>query len=213
MNHAAFIRARTTLGPVPLVPEVRLHTAPEAIALWEATEADLGLGNLPPPFWAFAWAGGQALARYVLDHREVVAGRTVLDFASGSGLCAIAAALAGAAAVRAVDIDPYAAEAVTLNAAANAVAVETVRADVVGTRGPWTTILAGDVSYQKDMADSVHAWLAGEARRGVSVLIGDPARAYLPRAALRQLASYDVPVPSGLEDAARKRSFVFTLDA
>jgi predicted nicotinamide N-methyase len=196
---------------VPFVPEIRLHLADEAMALWAMTEADLGRLNLPPPFWAFAWAGGQALARFVLDERVWVEGQHVLDFASGSGLCAIAAAQAGAASVRAVDIDPYAASAIDINAAANAVRVETICDDLVGQAGPWTVILAGDISYQKDVADRVHAWLADEARRGVTVLIGDPGRAYLPKTTLRQLAAYDVPVLPSLEDTAMKRTFVLTL--
>lgn len=209
-DHAGFIRANTRLQPVPFVPELRLHLADEAMALWELTEADLGRLNLPPPFWAFAWAGGQALARFVLDHAHWVAGRHVLDFASGSGLCALAAMKAGAAYAVAVDIDPYAASATALNARANAVAVEAVRDDVVGRQGDWTVILAGDISYQKDLAERVHAWLAEEARRGIAVLVGDPGRAYLPRT-LHALAAYDVPVLASLEDAMVKRTQVLTL--
>lgn len=209
-DHAAFIRANTRLLAVPFVPEIRLYLADEAMALWAMTEADLGTLNLPPPFWAFAWAGGQALARFILDTPSWVAGQHVLDFASGSGLCAIAAAQAGAALVQAVDIDPYATAAMGLNAAANAVKVDVVRDDLVGQTGPWTVILAGDISYQKDVADRVHAWLTDEARRGVTVLIGDPGRAYLPKSVLKQLAAYDVPVLPSLEDTAMKRTFVFT---
>ena len=195
---------------MPFVPEIRLYLADEAMALWEMTEADLGRLNLPPPFWAFAWAGGQALARFILDEPTWVTGQHVLDFASGSGLCAIAAAQAGAARVQAVDIDPYATTAIDSNAAANAVQVEAIRDDLVGQSGPWTVILAGDISYQKDVADRVHAWLEQEARRGVTVLIGDPGRAYLPTT-LRQLAVYDVPVLPSLEDTTIKRSFVLTV--
>ena len=186
--------------------------AGEAVALWEQTEANCGRRDTAPPFWGFAWAGGQALARYIIDRPATVAGHRVLDFASGSGLCALAAAKAGAA-VQAADIDPYAAAAIALNAEANAVAVEVVCRDLVGVAGPWTMILAGDISYQKDLAERVYAWLSAEARRGVAVLIGDPARAYLPRSALRELAAYDVPVLPGLEDAARKASFVFAMEA
>jgi len=196
---------------VPFVPELSLHLADEAMALWEMTEADLGRLNLPPPFWAFAWAGGQALARFILDNPEWVAGKHVLDFASGSGLCALAAARAGAASVQAVDIDPYATTAIRLNAAANGVQVKALCDDLVGRAGPWTVVLAGDISYQKDVADRVHTWLAAEARRGVCVLIGDPGRAYLPKATLRQLAAYDVPVLPSLEDTAMKRTFVLTV--
>ena len=212
-ERAVFIEAHTRLLPVPFVPELRLHTADEATALWEKTEADLGRLNLPPPFWAFPWAGGQALARFLLDDPGRLRAEHVLDFASGSGLCAIAAAKVGGTRVEAVDIDPYAAAAITLNARANAVDVAVTLDDIIGRSGAWTTILAGDISYQKDLADRVHAWLAAEARRGVRVLIGDPGRSYLPRATLRQLASYDVPVNASLEDAAVKETFVFTLES
>jgi predicted nicotinamide N-methyase len=198
---------------VPFVPELRLHLADEAMALWEMTEADLGRLNLPPPFWAFAWAGGQALARFIFDEPRWVAGQHILDFASGSGLCALAAAKAGAASVRAADIDPYATAAIALNAAANGVRLDVIGDDIVGQCGPWTAILAGDISYQKDVADRVHLWLAEEARRGVVVLIGDPGRAYLPTTTLRQLAAYDVPVLPSLEDTAMKRTFVLTIAA
>ena len=196
---------------MPFVPELHLYLADEAMALWEMTEADLGRLNLPPPFWAFAWAGGQALARFILDNPEWVASQHVLDFASGSGLCALAAAKAGAASVQAADIDPYATAAIALNAAANGVQLVVIGDDIVGRSGSWTVILAGDISYQKDVADRVHLWLADEARRGVLVLIGDPGRAYLPRATLRQLAAYDVPVLPSLEDTAMKRTFVLTI--
>jgi predicted nicotinamide N-methyase len=211
-THAAFIQANTRLMAVPFVPEISLYLADEATALWEKTEADLAAKDLPPPFWAFAWAGGQALARYILDNPSLVAGQNVLDFASGSGICAIAAAKAGAGFVQAVDIDPYAAAAVSLNARENGVSVSGIQDDFVGLSGPWTMILAGDISYQKDMADRVHAWLAEEARRGVKVLTGDPGRAYLPLRTLRKLAEYDVPVMPSLEDAEIKRTRVFTVD-
>ena len=210
-DHAAFIRANTILARVPFVPELRLHLAQEATALWLKTEADLGAINLPPPFWAFAWAGGQALARFLLDAPAWVAGRHVLDFASGSGLCALAAARAGAARVQAVDIDPYAAVAIGLNAAANGLAVEAAQDDWVGTSGAWTVILAGDISYQRDVAERVHAWLAAEARRGVTVLVGDPRRAYLPSTGLRQVAAYEIPVMPDLEDANSKTAYVFAV--
>ncbi len=212
-DHAAFIRANTRLEPVPFAPELRLHLAAEALALWELTEADLGRLNLPPPFWAFAWAGGQALARFVLDAPHWVAGRRVLDFATGSGLCAIAAMKAGAACVEAADIDPYAAAAVALNARANGVTVGVLHEDVVDRAGAWDVILAGDISYQQDLAARVHAWLGREAGRGVTVLVGDPGRAYLPLSTLRVLKEYDVPVLPSLEDAAVKRTKVLTIAA
>lgn len=210
-DRAAFIRANTLLKPVPFVPELKLYLAEEAMALWELTEADLGRLDLPPPFWAFAWAGGQALARFLLDAPHWVAGRRVLDFAAGSGLCALAAARSGALAVEAADIDGYAAAAIGLNARANDVAVAVRHEDLVGCRGTWEVILAGDISYQKDVAERVHGWLAAEARRGVTVLVGDPGRAYLPASGLRLLAEYDIPVLPSLEDATLKRTKVLTV--
>jgi predicted nicotinamide N-methyase len=211
-THADFIRANTRLMAVPFVPELRLYLADEATALWEKTEEDLAAKDLPPPFWAFAWAGGQALARYVLDNPRVVANQNVLDFASGSGICAVAAAKAGASFVQAVDIDPFAAAAGILNAEANGVSITGIQDDLVGLPGPWTVILAGDISYQKDMAERIHAWLVTEARRGVKVLIGDPGRAYLPLRDLRKLAEYDVPVMPSLEDAEIKKTRVFAVE-
>jgi predicted nicotinamide N-methyase len=208
---AAFIRAETRLTPVPHAPEINLHVADEATALWQRTEEELGSIGLPPPFWAFAWAGGQALARYVLDHPEAVRGRSVLDFASGSGLVAIAAAKAGAAQVLACDIDPFAIAAIRLNAAANGVAIDPVLADLVGGDGGWDAVLAGDVCYEKDLARRAVAWFAFLRRRGATVLIGDPGRSYLPKDRLEALAAYEVPVTRSLEDAAIKRTCVWRL--
>jgi predicted nicotinamide N-methyase len=205
----AFIRAETRLRPVPHAPEVVLHVADEATALWQKTEEELGEIGLPPPFWAFAWAGGQALARYVLDHPEAVRGRHVLDFASGSGLVAIAAMKAGAARVTACDIDPFAIAAMGLNAAANGVAVEPVRADLVGQDGGWDAVLAGDICYERDLAQRVTEWLLALSRRGATVLIGDPGRSYLPADRLDRLAVYEVPVTRTLEDSDIKRSSVW----
>ena len=193
-DRAAFIRAQTRLLSPPLAPTIRLHLADEATELWQKTEDELGAIGLPPPFWAFAWAGGQALARYILDHAELVAGRHVLDFASGSGLVAIAAAQAGAREVEASDIDEFAVCAIGLNAALNHVAIAARLADLVGADEGWDVVLAGDVSYQKDMADAVTPWLRGLARRGALVLIGDPRRSYLAQEQLRALAAYSVPV-------------------
>jgi predicted nicotinamide N-methyase len=206
---AAFIRAETRLHPVPHAPEILLHVADEATALWARTEEELGAVGLPPPFWAFAWAGGQALARYVLDRPETVRGRTVLDFASGSGLVAIAAARAGAGRVEASDIDAFAVAAIRLNAGANGVAVEPVAEDLIGADRGWDTVLAGDICYERDLAARVVAWLEALARRGARVLVGDPGRSYLPRERLEALATYEVPVTRTLEDADIKRTSVW----
>jgi predicted nicotinamide N-methyase len=164
---------------------------------------------LNPPFWAFAWAGGQALARYVLDHPTAVAGRRVLDFASGSGLVAIAAAKSGAARIEACDVDPFAVAAIGLNAAANGVAVAARLADLVGADEGWETVLAGDICYEQDLARRVTSWLSDLERCGATVLIGDPGRSYLPSGRLETLAIYAVPVTRALEDADVKRSSVW----
>lgn len=209
LDRVAFIRAETRLRPVPHAPEISLHVADEATELWKRTEDELGEMGLPPPFWAFAWAGGQALARYVLDHPGVVAGKRVLDFASGSGLVAIAAAKAGAARVEANDIDPFALDAIAVNAAANDVAVAILPGDIVGRDLGWDVALAGDVSYERDMAQAVTDWLDALRARGASVLIGDPGRSYLARERLVRIAEYQVPVTRELEDAEIKRSGVW----
>lgn len=205
----AFILAHTRLMPVPHVPAIRLQLADEATPLWLKTEDELGEIGLPPPFWAFAWAGGQALARYVVDHPAIVAGRSVLDFAAGSGLVGIAAALAGARAVTCVDIDGFAAAAIGVNARANGAEVSVRHGDLVGRDEGWDVILAGDVCYERDMAEAVITWLAGLADRGATVLLGDPGRSYLPRARLVPLAVYEVPTTRELEDLAIKRTHVW----
>jgi predicted nicotinamide N-methyase len=210
-DRAAFIRANTRVLPVPHAPEIVLHVADEATELWRKTEEELGALGLPPPFWAFAWAGGQALARYLLDHPREVAGRRVLDFASGSGLVAIAAARAGAATVEASDIDAFAVAAMELNGAANRVAIAPRLADLVGTDEGWEVALAGDIFYERDTAEGVAGWLSGLSRRGAAVLVGDPGRSYLPRERLDQVAEYEVPVTRALEDAEIKRSGVWRL--
>ena len=190
------IRTGTRLGPVPLVPEIRLYQASEPISLWQRTETAAGRTGLDPPFWAFAWAGGQALARYLLDHPEAVAGRRAIDIASGSGLVAIAAARAGAAAVTAYDVDPLAIAAITVNAGANGVAVQAVCADVLdedGSPSPGTDlVLVADAFYERDLAGRMTRFLERGRTRGVAVLVGDFGRAYLPRDRLRPLAAYDV---------------------
>ncbi len=209
LDRAAFIRAQTRLLPVPHAPELRLHMAEEATDLWQKTEDELDAIGLPPPFWAFAWAGGQALARHVLDHPETVRGARVLDFASGSGLVAIAAARAGAAETTANDIDAFALAAIALNAAANGVAVRAQGGDLVGQDGGWDAVLAADIFYERDTAARVLPWLEGLAERGTRVLVGDPGRSYLDRSLLEAVATYDVPVSRALEDVPIKRSSVW----
>nr|WP_047580045.1 methyltransferase [Methylobacterium sp. ZNC0032] len=211
LDREAFIRAHTRLLPVPYAPEIALHVAEEATELWQKTEDDLAVIGLPPPFWAFAWAGGQALARYLLDHAQIVAGRRVLDFASGSGLVAIAAAKTGAGPVEACDIDAFAAAAIGINAAANGVTVVPRCEDLIGRDEGWDVICAGDVCYERDMAGRVIDWLSGLSARGATVLIGDPGRSYLPRGRLEAVATYEVPVTRALEDAEIKRSSVWRL--
>lgn len=213
LDRAAFIAAETRLLQPPLTPEIRLHLAEESIPLWTRTEEELGEAGLPPPFWAFAWAGGQALARHVLDHPEIVAGKRVLDFASGSGLVGVAAMRAGAASCLCADIDAFAAEAARLNAVANSVALETTTDDVIGVEGGFEVILAGDICYERDLAARVFAWLEARHRAGVTVLVGDPGRTYLPKARLVEVARFDVPVTRELEDAEIKRSTVWRLVA
>lgn len=206
---ALFIRTNTRLLPVPHAPEIMLQLAEEATELWYRTEEELAEIGLPPPFWAFAWAGGQALARYVLDNRNRFAGKFVLDFASGSGLVAIAAAKAGAARVEASEIDRFALAAIGLNAAANGVGIAPLEGDIVGQDAGWDVVLAGDVSYERDMAERVTDWLEGLALRGACVLIGDPGRTYLARDRLEAIAEYQVPVTRELEDLEIKRSQVW----
>ena len=210
IDREAFIRAETRLLAVPHAPEITLHLADEAVDLWKRTEEELAELGLPPPFWAFAWAGGQALARYLLDHSEIVRGQRVLDFASGSGLVGIAAMKAGAASVDATDIDDFAIAAIALNSAHNGVPFTGALRDVIGHDEGWDVICAGDVCYERDMAERVTDWLKACAARGATVLIGDPGRSYLPRAQLRALADYQVPVTRTLEDSDVKHTRVWT---
>ena len=206
----AFVRSNTRVERPALVPEVALHLASEVVPLWQATEADLAETGLPPPFWAFAWAGGQALARFLLDNPEWVAGKRVLDFAAGSGVQGIAAALAGAARVEASEIDRFALAALALNAEANGVALELRDEDVVGClEADWEVVLAGDVCYERPMAGRVSAWLGALAGRGATVLMGDPGRSYLPRAGLEKLARYAVQTTRELEDSDLRNAVVW----
>ncbi|MER8774555.1 methyltransferase [Mesorhizobium sp. M0977] len=206
-----FILDNTALMAPPHVPEIRLQLADEAHELWQQTEDELTEIGLPPPFWAFAWAGGQGLARYILDNPAAVRGRRVLDFASGSGLVAIAAVKAGSAEVIAADIDPFCATAVRLNAEANGVEIEFLAGDCIGTDAGWDLVLAGDVFYDKAFADRLMPWFAALKARGADILVGDPGRSYLPETGLEPLAVYEVAVTRALEDAEVKRTTVWCL--
>ena len=212
MNSAlvdAFIAANTALARPPLAPEIVLHLATEITPVWHATEQFLHETNIEPPFWAFAWPGSQALARYVLDHPPSVAGRRVLDFAAGGGLAAIACALAAAAQVEAAEIDPVATAATTMNAALNGVAVQAVTADLVGTDCRWDVILCGDVCYEAPMTGHILPWLRRMAA-SAEVWIADPGRAYLP-AGMQPFAQYDVPTTRELEDTELRRTTLHRL--
>jgi predicted nicotinamide N-methyase len=207
-----FILDNTRLQRPPHTPEIQLHLADEITPIWRMTEEALAQIGLPPPFWAFAWAGGQALARYVLDNPQEVAGRRVLDFASGSGLVAIAAAKAGAAEVLAADVDGFCGAALGLNAAANGVAIAFTDADLLdGPPPPVDVILAGDICYEKPLAERALAFLAAGRAAGARVLIGDPGRSYFPRTGLLKLAEYQVPTTRELEDMEVKKAAVWAL--
>jgi len=210
MDPTLFVQRNTAIARPPLVPEIRLHLATEITPIWQATEETLARGAVPPPFWAFAWAGGQALARYLLDHPELVAGRAVLDFGAGSGLVAIAAAKAGAARVTAAEIDHFAAAAIAANAALNGVAVAVTTADLLdAASGGWPVVVAGDICYEQPMAERAIEWLRRHAARGSLVLIGDPGRAYLPRSGVVERARYQVPTSRELEDRERRECVVW----
>lgn len=209
----AFIRANTRLRLVPLAPEIALYVADEAVPLWHKTEEEIGEAGLPPPFWAFAWAGGQALARHILDHPGLVKGKAILDLASGSGLVGIAAMKAGAAAVTIADIDAFACAAARINAKVNGVELSVVQNDLLSStdRPQWDVILAGDIFYERDTAQRAFDFLSGHAAGGAMVLIGDPGRSYLPRNKLQRIADYSVPVTRELEDTEIKQTAVWSL--
>jgi predicted nicotinamide N-methyase len=210
LNYSHFIRDNTTILSPPLVPEVTLHLAHEALPIWQKTEDELGAIGLPPPFWAFAWAGGQALARYILDNSEIVAGKTVIDLASGSGLVGIAAMKAGAATVVAADIDEFAAAAMQINSDLNFVTLDITSQNLLDTPPPLVdVILVGDLFYEKSVAEKCFAWL--QQSNAQTILIGDPGRSYLPQDKLVKIASYAVPVSRDLEDAEIKQTSVWKL--
>ncbi len=206
----ALLAAHTRVAAPPLVPEVRLHLAEEITPLWEAVESASPARETPPPFWAFPWAGGQALARYVLDNAALVAGRSVLDFGAGSGLVAIAAALAGAAPILAAEIDELAARVLALNAALNGAALEVVTRDIVGDSLEHIDVITlGDMCYEQPLASRVLAWIRDLASAGKVVLLGEPGRNYAPRSGLEELARYTVPTTLELESRTARETSVF----
>lgn len=208
---ADFIRTNTALIAPPLVPEITLHLATEVVPLWRKTEEELEAEGVPPPYWAFAWAGGQALARYVLDHPNEFASRAVLDFGSGSGLVAIAAARAGARSVLAADVDNFACAAISLNAHANDVRVDVTSDDLIGMTGTWQTILVGDMCYERPLAERLLTWLKEHCARGTRVLLGDPGRSYFPKDRIEKLATYHVQTTRDLEDREIRETSVYRL--
>ncbi|MBI1779315.1 MAG: methyltransferase [Proteobacteria bacterium] len=206
-----FVLSQTALAVAALVPELRLYLASEVVPLWQATEASLEASGLPPPYWAFAWPGGQALARYLFDHPETVRGQSVLDLAAGGGVAGIAAAKLGAA-VSLSEIDRFAATAIRLNAGANRVAVEVLVRDVLDDPpGAWSLILAGDLCYERPMAERVISWLRRNAAAGALVLMGDPGRAYRPQHGLEEVARYLVPTSLDLEDRLERETLVWRI--
>ena len=209
-SHDAFIRAHTAPSRTPLVPEITLHLATEITPIWQASEAWLHQAGVEPPFWAFAWPGGQALARHVLDNPGLVRGRRVLDFAAGCGIAAIACALRGAALVEAAEIDPLAAAAIALNAAENGAGVQVLMEDVVGQPARWDLILCGDVCYEAPMTRHILPWLRRMAA-ACEVWVADPGRAYLPADGLHPLAEYAVPTLLELEDRTLRPTRLFRM--
>jgi predicted nicotinamide N-methyase len=207
---ADFIRAHTTIGRAPLVPELTLRLASEITPIWHATETWLAAVNIAPPFWAFAWPGGQAAARHLLDYPALAAGKRVLDFACGGGLAGLAACRAGAARVEANDIDPLATAAACLNAADNGLTLAILNGDMVGSPCRWDLILAGDICYEAPMVRHILPWLRAMAEQ-TEVWVADPGRAYLPGEGLENLAEYNVPTSLELEDQPQRRTVLYRL--
>lgn len=213
-DRQAFVIANTAVAFPALLPELRLHLANEAIAIWQHTETELAVGGLPPPFWSFAWAGGQALARYVLDHPETVKGKSGIDLASGSGIVGIAAMMAGAQKVVAGEIDGFATAAITLNAKLNGTDLSIVSTDLLATDPPPVDfILVGDFFYEQKIAARLVEWLYLASSQGTLVLVGDPGRAYFPKDGFLRLAEYSVPVSLEVEDSEIKRTGVWKMQA
>jgi len=212
LSPAEFILAHTAVSSPPACPELRLHLASEVTPLWEATEAYLEQNNVPPPYWAFPWVGGQALARHILDNPSLVAGKSVLDFASGSGLVGIAAKMAGAAQVLATDIDKVALASIHLNMAENGVVIEASDEDVLdGEYCPWDIVVAGDVCYEKPMAEKTFGWLRRCSAQGAKALMADPGRAYLPKTGLMRLAKITVACSLDLEDRTSREVGIYQI--
>jgi predicted nicotinamide N-methyase len=209
MSPDQFIRDNAQLLSPPLVPEIKLYLATEVVPLWRKTEEELNEMGVPPPYWAFAWAGGQALARYILDNPDLVRGKSVLDFGAGSGLVALAAAKAGAARVLAADIDKFSVAAITANAQANGVVVATTADDIIGSDMPFDVILVGDMCYERPLAERLMAWLKS---RDAVILLGDPGRSYFPKEGLTRLALYNVAVTRDLEDREIRETGVWSLN-
>ena len=208
MTPENFIIANAALTAPPLVPEIKLYLATEVVPLWRATEDELAEQGVPPPYWAFAWAGGQALARYILDNPDTVRGKRVLDIGSGSGLVALAAAQAGAASVLAADIDAFACAAIRLNVQANHRDITVTQDDLIGTANVWDVILVGDLFYERPLAERLLAWLTP---LGVPVLLGDPGRNYFPKTQMENLARYSIPTSRDLEDREIRDTGVYRL--
>ena len=206
-----FILANTTLIAPPLVPEIKLYLATEVVPLWRKTEEELEAEGIPPPFWAFAWAGGQALSRYILDNPESVTNKSVLDIGSGSGLVAIAAMKAGASRALAADIDHFATASIELNSMANNTVVEVTNADVIGSAAGWQVILVGDLCYERPLAERLLAWLHELSAAGATVLLGDPGRSYFPKSGVKKLATYHVQTTRDLEDREIRETSVYRL--
>jgi predicted nicotinamide N-methyase len=206
----AFIRANTRLLSAPLVPEIKLHLAEESLPIWQRTEEELGAMNVPPPYWAFAWAGGQAVARWLLDNPSATHGKSVLDLGAGSGLTAIAAAMTGACEVMAADIDPVSLAAMALNAEANGVDFATTADDLLAADPqPFDAVIVGDLFYERALADQVLAYIDKAVAGGATILIGDPQRSYFPRGRFAKVTEYQVPVTRELEDSEIKRTAVW----
>jgi len=211
---ADFVLNQTAVGTAPLVPEIALRLATGALPLWRATEDLLDKVGLPPPYWAFAWPGGQALARHLLDHDKLVRSKRVLDIGAGSGIAAIAAAKSGAARVTAIEVDAFAAAAIEINCALNDVPLEVVSADPIGRSDLAADIvLIGDLCYEQPIAERLVPWLRQLAAGGALVLLGDPGRTYLPKHGLIEIARHRVPTSLELEDRQMRETMIWRLVA